>query len=237
MSVRAVLFDFMGTLARFVPEQAALLVAAAASQGVRLTEQDARRGFAAAGDWWVLQVEQLPLEERGPEERKELYRGFDVRVLQGGGVHLPEEQAFLIFRELLRQGQGSRLALFDDVEPALQQLRARGVSLGMISNMGRELPQVLKTLGLGGYMATVVSSGEVGVSKPHPRIFRAALERAGLAPQEVLFVGDQYENDVLGARKVGITPILVDRYDLFSDLADCTRVRSLEEVPDQVKTT
>ena len=149
---------------------------------------------------------------------------------EGAGFDLPEEKAFQIFRELMHRANGSRLAIYNDVLPAFKALQGQDIKLGVISNTGRQLPQLLASVGLTDYLMTVVSQGEVGIGKPNPGIFVAALERANLAPEEAIYVGDQYENDVVGARGAGLLPILVDRYDLFPDLTDCLRVRSLEEV-------
>ena len=61
------------------------------------------------------------------------------------------------------------------------------------------------------FFAFILPSAEVGAEKPDEAIFRLALQRLGLRPEEVAHVGDQYETDVIGARAVGITPILLDR--------------------------
>ena len=230
VTIRAVFFDLMGTLARFVPEQEDLLVAAAATKGVSLSPQAARRGFAVTGDWWNQQLSRLPIAARSRPAKEALYRGFDQHVLQAAGVDVSEELAFQIFGELLRTGRGSHLARFDDVLPALRALREQGVTLGVISNMGRELSQLLEALEVGSYFTATVSAAEAGAGKPDPRIFRAALEKAGVPQHEALHVGDQYENDVVGARQAGMFPALVDRYDLFPQHTDCLRVRSLEEL-------
>jgi len=70
----------------------------------------------------------------------------------------------------------------------------------------------------------------VGADKPEPAIFLAALERAGVNAAEAVHVGDQYKLDVVGARGVGINPILIDRYDLYPEVSDCPRIRSLTEL-------
>ena len=230
MKTRAVFFDFMGTLAQFVPEREDLLVSAAANFGISLSVQAARLGFAIAADWWNHQVSQLSLEARSPDGRAELYKGYDLRVLQAAGAIVSEELAYQVFREVMQQARGSRIALFEDVAHTFETLQTRKIALGVISNMDRTLPQLLAQLGVDGYLSVVVSSGEAGLTKPQPEIFRVALERSGVAPEEALYVGDQYENDVLGARQAGLTPILVDRYDLFPHLTEVTRIRSLEEV-------
>ena len=85
-------------------------------------------------------------------------------------------------------------------------------------------------MGLEPYLDFIVSSGEVGVDKPDPHFFLAALEQAGVSAAEAVHVGDQYKLDVVGARGVGITPILIDRYDLYPEVSDCPRIRRLTEV-------
>ena len=57
-----------------------------------------------------------------------------------------------------------------------------------------------------------------------------ALERAGVRASEAVYVGDQYETDVVGARGGGINPVLIDRYDLLTKVSDCPRIHSLTEL-------
>jgi putative hydrolase of the HAD superfamily len=78
----------------------------------------------------------------------------------------------------------------------------------------------------------VVTSKEVGVDKPNPLIFQAALQRAVVDASEAVHVGDQYKMDVVGARGVGINPILIDRYNLYPEVSDCPRIRNLSELAD-----
>jgi putative hydrolase of the HAD superfamily len=100
---------------------------------------------------------------------------------------------------------------FPDVLPALRSLREWGKKLAVVSNWDPALPTLLARLGLAEFFAFVLPSAEVGVEKPDEAIFGLALQRLGLRPEEVAHVGDQYETDVVGARAVGITPILLDR--------------------------
>ena len=58
----------------------------------------------------------------------------------------------------------------------------------------------------------------------------AALARAGTEASETVYVGDQYQIDVVGARRVGITPVLIDRDDISPQVSDCPRIRSLAEL-------
>src|SRR5207249_7264682 len=81
---------------------------------------------------------------------------------------------------------------------------------------------ILQTLGLLPYLAFVLDSTEVGVEKPHPRIFQLAVEQARVTPREAVYVGDLYSVDVRGARAAGLDAILLDPGGLWGE-RDCPR--------------
>ena len=95
----------------------------------------------------------------------------------------------------------------------LADLRARGVRTGVISNLGwsgEALTKRLRRLLPEHEFEFVIASSDYGVRKPDPLIFRAALAKAGLSPEDVWFCGDQIEADVFGARSAGIFPVWYD---------------------------
>jgi len=87
-----------------------------------------------------------------------------------------------------------------------------------------------RKLGLEPYLDVIVTSEEAGADKPNPIIFQAALQRAGVDASEAVHVGDQYKMDVVGARGVGVNPILIDRYNLYPEGSDCPRICNLTEL-------
>jgi HAD superfamily hydrolase (TIGR01509 family) len=111
---------------------------------------------------------------------------------------------------------------------ALMLLRAHGVRAAVISNSDGTVRSILTALGLGSHLEFVLDSGELGVEKPDPRIFRIALERANVEPAEAVYVGDLYSVDVLGARSVGMAGILLDPAGYWG-ARDCPAVRGLLE--------
>ncbi len=92
---------------------------------------------------------------------------------------------------------------------ALARLRAAGIRLGIVSNSDGRVEQALTVAGLRDYFDVVIDSGLVGVEKPDPAIFRAALDALGIAAEEALYVGDMYEVDVVGARAAGMEVVLL----------------------------
>jgi putative hydrolase of the HAD superfamily len=121
----------------------------------------------------------------------------------------------------------------DDVEPALRELRRLGLKIGVISNWDSRLKMISHGLGLTELVDFLVISAEAGVRKPDPRIFGLALEKAGVRADEAVHVGDLVEDDVDGARRAGLRPVLIDRRKRLTAggfPADVARVTSLEEL-------
>lgn len=119
---------------------------------------------------------------------------------------------------------------------ALAKLAATGVTLGVVSNADGDVGARLRDQevlqlgpGPGTEVATIVDSGQVGVMKPDPRIFHLALVVLELGPDDVWYVGDMPAIDVVGARRAGIRPIVMDPYGFNAHL-ECDRVTSLADV-------
>ena len=113
-----------------------------------------------------------------------------------------------------RRGYNAPIGLWTEGEPeaeaALTLARARGLRTACISNSNGTVAAILEGLGLARHLDFVIDSSQVGVEKPDPRIFRIALERAGVAATEAVYVGDLYSIDVIGARAAGLSAILMD---------------------------
>jgi putative hydrolase of the HAD superfamily len=104
-----------------------------------------------------------------------------------------------------------RFRPYPEVPRVLAALRARGEAIVVVSNWDVSLHGVLQRTGLEPLVDAVVTSAELGVAKPDPRIFEHALALAGARAQDALHVGDDLPADVEGARAAGITPVFVAR--------------------------
>jgi putative hydrolase of the HAD superfamily len=100
--------------------------------------------------------------------------------------------------------------LYDDVVPALEAMHGR-VRLFVLSNFDRRLHAILQGLGIAPFFERVIVSSEVGAGKPHPRMFEAALQAAGVAPHQCVHAGDDESADVLGPQAVGIPAWRINR--------------------------
>lgn len=123
----------------------------------------------------------------------------------------------------------------------LRRLADSGVDVGVVSNSDGTIEQRLLESGIlqvgqgnGVEVLCLVDSGAVGVEKPDPRIFDFALEVLGVDKEEVWYVGDTPGFDVTGARRAGLTPILMDPFDVNGDLG-VTTVESLTHVAEMIE--
>ena len=122
----------------------------------------------------------------------------------------------------------------EDVVPALEALRRRGLKLVVVSNANGTLLAHMKRLGMTERFDHIFDSSDEGVEKPDPRFFEIALGRSGAQKETTIHVGDLYHVDVLGARSAGLRGVLLDEADLRPD-ADCPRVRTLDELVKRIE--
>ena len=116
-----------------------------------------------------------------------------------------------------------------ETPPFLHKLRAQGYRLGVISNSIGTMEQQLERVGLRHYFEVAIDSAVVGVEKPHPEIFRIALERAKVLPADAIFVGDTNATDMGGAHLAGLAGVLIDRVGAYPN-APSPRITSLPEL-------
>jgi HAD superfamily hydrolase (TIGR01549 family) len=107
-----------------------------------------------------------------------------------------------------------------DVPETLEALKKAGYHLAVVSNRNKPYQEQLESLGLAGYFEFSLAAGEVDSWKPDPGIFLHAIQRLGVQPCQVVYVGDNYYADVLGAQRAGLYAVLLDSDQLFPE-AEC----------------
>ena len=152
----------------------------------------------------VMEVQQHP--ELAHDEQVWIAFTEQIMIGMGGDVARCRDCAVAMVREWERH---ENFFLYEDALPALEELRARGLRIGLISNGQRDLQEFADHHGL--EVDVAVGSLTHGRIKPHPSIFETALEALAVSPDEVAMVGDSYEDDIEGARALGIRAILLDR--------------------------
>jgi HAD superfamily hydrolase (TIGR01549 family) len=223
---RAVFFDVGETLVHVEPSFADLFAGILETEGhprspeqVREASEHIYAGFSRAardGSMWTT----------SPERSRAFWTSVYRRMLDElrvSAAHLPER----MYAEFTRL---ENYALFDDVRPTLAALRAAGVGLGIVSNFEAWLEEWFGVHDLVETFPVRVISGLEGIEKPDERIYRIALERAGVHANEAVYVGDNPEFDVDPPRAIGMFPVLVDRRGRHPEHPGA-RVTDLRELP------
>jgi putative hydrolase of the HAD superfamily len=218
--VRAVLLDMFGTLVELEPPAPRLRARLLELTGVDVGEEAAVRGFAAEIGHY------LANHMQGRDEAALEALRDDCAAVLHEALGAPGVERAAVRRAML---DSLRFRVFPDVPPPLEALRARGVSLVVVSNWDWSLPEWLERAGLAELVDGVVASAVVGSAKPAPEIFRVALDVAGVAADEALHVGDSLTSDVEGAGAAGVRAVLIARRGGGPEGVEA--IRSLEQLP------
>ncbi len=180
----------------------------------------------------------------------ERYEEARLAALEGLRSHpelLHDEEIWIMFTEEIVRGMGgdavgaracavdmvrrwevhAHFDLYDDALPVLEVIRGHGLRIGLISNGQRDLEAFALHHGLD--VDAAVGSKSHGRTKPHASIFIRALTLLGVEAPETVMIGDSYEDDIEGARALGIRAILLDRDDRYP--AEPDRLLDLRSLP------
>ncbi len=206
-TTRAVLFDFGGTLydyATFLPGDAECLWQLCEWAGVTATPDEIRRAQRES----MRRVFRDYLERRYYLHR-DLFRDVAVGTLKSLGV-TPQAEHLERYREMQWRLHARDFRLRDGVVDTLKEMRARGLHVGMVSNIDDDqLEHLIEVAGLREHFDSLLSSEQVRSCKPDAAIFAEALRRAGCAAGEALFVGDTLAADIAGANRAGMRSALI----------------------------
>jgi HAD superfamily hydrolase (TIGR01549 family) len=220
VTLKAVLFDVDFTLVRPGPELGP-------DGYVRLAR---RHGLELdASSYAEARARALETLRRHPEllHDEEIWIAFSERIVRGMGGN--SDAARQIAVEIERAWEVSdNFDLYEDVVPVLDELRRNGLKIGLVSNGARDIDEFVRHHRL--TVDAAVGSRTHGKVKPDPSIFLAALERLGVAAEETIMVGDTLEDDIEGARAVGIRAMLIDREGQHPDVDE--RLTDLYALPE-----
>jgi putative hydrolase of the HAD superfamily len=206
--LRAVFLDFYGTLAR-------------ATRWVSIDEILAEHGYELPDTlrqrWWSGDLDGIEHVEHS--RTRDHYVAWQQERMLGmlaeSDVHPGEYEVLL---DKLRAGTSTRvLEAYPETADTLRALRARGLRLVVCSNWDWDLEPAVEEAGLTELLDVLVSSAWAGARKPHPRIFEHTLEKADVARDEVLFVGDTWGPDVEGPLAAGMTAAYLEREGHWPD--------------------
>jgi REG-2-like HAD superfamily hydrolase len=226
--IKAVFFDFFNTLAYYQPPREQAYIDICKEHGIKLEEKSLAKSLPIADQFWRDENRHNPIDNKTPEEKFNFWTDYVIRAVEGAGAVISRDVA----RKILSTMQQTKYEFraYADVIGTLKILKEHKLILGLISNVAKDIQKTFNDLGLQPYLDYYVTSLEVGYDKPQPEIVQAALQKARVKSDEALYIGDQYELDIVGARGVGIKAVLIDRNNWFPEITDCPRIQTLNKI-------
>jgi len=170
--------------------------------------------------------------EQATGDDEQVWRDYFLTLISGSGV--PTARMVDAGEEIRRSHEARHMWTWvrEGTADAIAAVRGRGYRTAVVSNADGRIEALLEDRGLAEHMEFVIDSEVVGVQKPDARIFQMAVERLSLPAERVLYVGDLYAVDVLGARGAGLEALLLDPFDAFGHLQDVARIPHVLELPE-----
>jgi len=226
--IEIVFLDAGETILHPHPSFPELFVQVAAREGVPLDVADVSAAQSRLAPHLVDLAEDTGVENPSfsAEDARRFWTFLYRRLLEELGV--PDER--LVDELFATFSAAESYRLFDDVGDALAELLSRGYRLGLISNFEGWLEKMLMELEVGHLFEVSVISGTDRIEKPDPAIYELGLERAGVAADRAVHVGDSVSLDVEPALSVGMHAVLLDRIGRYEHVTH-VRISSLKELP------
>lgn len=197
--IKVIFFDVGGTLIHPHPSVGAIYS--------RVAE---RHGLVIPAELLNLRFKEIWKKNKGQRSTvdKEWWHQMVVEVFKGQPFNDPH--AF--FEDLYAEFEKKEVwHLYPDVEPTLSELKSRGIRLAVISNWDSRLPALLLNLHLDTFFEKQFISFDLKITKPDARFFQHALQKMHVEPLEALHIGDDLEEDIEGAQRVGMRAYHIDR--------------------------
>lgn len=226
-----IFFDVGYTLAALFPSRGDIYASVAYDYGYQLDPILINRLFyTVEQEWDNEKILFQPLAKASGELVATFYAHYNAEVLMRAGVpRAQQSEAQTIGRKVYDAvcSDPTLWRTYTHTEPLLVQLTKQGKKMAVVENLDNRTISLLKSWNIDQHFSFILCGGDKSVQlrKPDPHIFTLALKKAGIEAKQAVYIGDHYSNDVVGPRRVGMTPILFDPQRLYPD-ADCLVTRS-----------
>jgi REG-2-like HAD superfamily hydrolase len=223
MTLKAVFIDVGNTLLYEKPSRFEIYAEGARRRGCDVTTEAMQALMRRAH-------REIPQQVGGAFRYTDPWFELYIERIFHGYLGLARAELSAVHEELFgRFSQVETFALHAGGDELLADLSRRGLRIGIVSNWSARLPSLLERIGIARSVDFILCSAIERAEKPDPAIFERALKLAEIEPHEALHAGDDYEKDVLGARRVGIRGVLVDHAGTHAQ-GEVPRVRDLIEL-------
>ena len=233
-SIRTVFFDAGFTLIRPYPSTPEICQQVCQRLNLHIHLDAVKERMTEAQDYYYRQM-RLNRHTWGSEQAiSEFWISYYMNLLRPFIEEHDEPRLYQLAQVINQEfDKHTSWEVYSDVFPTLEALRRHKYTLGVISDWGISLGPILRRLNLTPYFDCLLVSAVTRHAKPSPLLYEMALERANTIADYTLHIGDSYIHDVLGARAVGMTPVLLDRPGhLEKSNVDCLLIHSLAELLD-----
>jgi FMN phosphatase YigB (HAD superfamily) len=233
--VKAIFFDLDGTLRHSVPTGGEVFTEYAASLGLRVNPEDRIRAMRWEHLYWASSADLSNDILAHTFDTENFWTEYSRRRLVALGAS-PAQAVEFAPKVSLHMGEvyKPQSIIPAEVRQTLTELQQAGYLMAVLSNRDKPFQDLLVSHGINEFFSFSLAGGEVNSYKPQTGLFEHALNRARLAPNEAIYVGDNYFADVIGSRRAGLQPVLYDPEMVFPE-ADCTTIRSFNELISTIK--
>lgn len=223
MIIEAVIFDFGDTIATLNPSKEKILGKFLSSKGIRISPEEIKYAYRIS-DYCH---KQSAIKLKDQKDKKKFLLKINNELFKIMGLSLKSE---LWSKELYEYFKlNKKWELFPEALSAVDRLNKSGYKIALLANWDKGLNDLVKSLGIEKYFSHIICSEEVSMEKPDTDIFFHLLKLMSVEPDKIIYAGNEYETDVIGARNAGLMPVLIDRNNLWPN-ADCLRFENLIEL-------
>ncbi|MGD8545044.1 MAG: HAD family hydrolase [Candidatus Bathyarchaeota archaeon] len=229
MTIKAILFDLGGTLINFdVVHPGEIFQRFLISLGISRSLDETKMAFLNAEK----EAKDIKLlSSFGKMDREEYWNQWDALVLKHLGIEEHMELGRIIQSKWF---DFVNFILYPEVKDVLMKLKQKGLKLGLISTGYEEgIHFILRKVNLEkATFDVIVGVDTIEKVKPDPDIFRYAINKLNVRPEEAIFIGDNVESDYKGAEKAGLHALLIDRTE--KQQSDLRTIKNLKEILSQI---
>jgi HAD superfamily hydrolase (TIGR01549 family) len=224
--IEALTFDWYGTLAnhRYKKGRRSLFLEYLASRGLQSAPWD-RQILYDIFDYYSGAYK----PELSNDEKRDFWIQFTELLFERSQVSGADARQCEVHSAALRESFGAGcFQLYGDVRPVLFELKRRELRLAVVSNWHQGLDSFCHEMNLSSLLDSVISSSDIGIEKPDPRVFHEAARQLHVKPECILHVGDSPDDDFAAAVAAGLRAILIDRKNAYCAHPD--RINNLHEL-------
>mgnify|MGYP001573201633 CR=1 FL=1 len=221
MKYKNILFDFGDTLVYLQPSKEDVFLKVLSENGIKIDKEEIKKAFLH-NDY----IKQSAITLKNEEGKRNFLINYNKKILSSLNIN---DNLDSLAIKINNEFKKTHWKLFSDTIPVLEKLKKMRFRLALLSNWESKLHEVCKKLGIYDYFELVLASTDVGIEKPNREFFEIILSKLDMVSKETIYIGNDYELDVISSRNVGIKPILIDRDNIYED-KDCDRIKTLDNI-------